>query len=533
MAGIYLNQVGYLPDAAKTATLHEKGTFTVLSKSDDSVIYSGETLDFGTDEASGDAVYIADFSSVKEIGKYYLQDSKGNKSYSFEIKPDVYKNLHHDLIKALYYQRCGCALEEKYAGIYKHAVCHGDLSIDFNDKNIVKDMTGGWHDAGDYGRYITPACVTVAHILYSYILFPDRFNYSLDIPESGNGMPDALNECRYELEWMLKMQKDNGGVYHKLTAFSHAPFIMPEEDKDQFYMFQVSSMATADFAACMCLSYRVYKNFDEEFANRMLEAAKKAYAWLILNPDYKGFRNPEGSNTGEYDDDKKDRDERLWAAAEMLATLGGSEYEETIWDLLQNDMSKTDFGWIDVSGFASMAILLDKKGVASVKLTKYFSQVVVEEANRLVELSKSCGYGVAMNSEDYIWGSNMVVSNRGILLILANIVKPNPSYVETALNQLHYLLGKNATGYSYVTGHGENAFCHPHNRPNEAAKLPAIPGQVSGGPNKNPCDEAALKILPKECKPMKCYADHYMSYSTNEITIYWNSSVVFLATAFI
>lgn len=533
MAAIYLNQVGYLPEAAKTATLHEKGAFQVLSKSDESVIFTGETKDFGIDEASGDAVYLADFSSIKEPGKYFLKDSKGNLSYSFEVKPDVYKNLQHDLIKALYFQRCGCALEEKYAGVYRHALCHGGLSKDFLDKNIIKDMAGGWHDAGDYGRYITPAAVTVAHLLYAYILYPEKFNESLNIPESGNGMPDVLNECRYELEWMLKMQKDNGGVYHKLTAFSHASFIMPEEDKDQFYMFQVSSMATADFAACMCLAYRVYKDFDQAFANRMLDAAKRAYAWLILNPDYKGFRNPDGSNTGEYDDDKKDVDERLWAAAEMLVTLGGPEYEETIWTLIKTDMSKTDFGWIDVSGFASMAILLDKKGVASVKLTNYLSEVVLAEAERLVSLSKVCGYGVSMHPEDYIWGSNMVVSNRGILLVLADIINPNSKYKEAALNQLHYLLGRNATGYSYVTGHGENAFSHPHNRPNEAAKLPPMPGWVSGGPNKNPCDDAALAVLPKNCPPMKCYADHYMSYSTNEITIYWNSSMAFVVTAFI
>lgn len=533
MTGIYLNQVGYLPASEKVATLLENGKFEVRSKADNKVVFEGETKFFGEDAGSGDTVSIADFSSLSEEGKYYIQDSKGNKSCSFEISGKVYKSLHHDLIRALYYQRCGCALEEKYAGVYKHALCHGGLSQDFANKAISKDMTGGWHDAGDYGRYITPAAVTIAHILYAYILFPENFNDSLNIPESGNGVPDALNECRYELEWMLKMQKDNGGVYHKLTAFSHAPFIMPEEDKDQFYMFAVSSMATADFAACMCLASRVYKQFDEAFAARMLEAAKKAYAWLLLNPDYKGFRNPDGSNTGEYDDDKTDRDERLWAAAEMLVTLGGSEYEHTIWSLLENDMSKTDFGWIDVSGFASMAILLDKNRLASRKLCDEMFKAVIAEADRLVEVSKACGYGVAMNPEDYIWGSNMVVSNRGILLVLADILEPKKEYRETALNEIHYLLGRNANGYSYVTGHGENAFSHPHNRPNEAAGLKPMPGWVSGGPNKNPCDEAALKVLPEGTKPMKCYADHFMSYSTNEITIYWNSSLVFVVTAFL
>lgn len=533
MKSIYLNQLGYLPNEKKVATCKNEGAFLVLDVNLQKVVYEGTTSKAKTDDASGDEVCLADFTALTNEGTYLIRDAKGEESYSFQISGKVYEGLHYDLIKALYFQRCGCALEEKYAGIYHHKRCHFGLSKVYENQLIEKDMTGGWHDAGDYGRYISPAAVTIGHILYAYLMFPKAFSTPLDIPETGNGVPDALNECRYELEWMLKMQREDGGVYHKLTAVLHAPFIMPEEDEDPFFMFAVSSMATADFAACMALAYRVYRQFDQVFADEMLAAAKKAYGWLKLNPDYLGFQNPEGSNTGEYDDDRFDRDERLWAAAEMLVTLGENEYEKDMEALMETPMSLTDFGWVDVSGFASMAVLIDPKEQASKEMRNRCLDAVRKEADRLKEISDESGFGVAMKPEDYIWGSNMVVTNRGILLLLADYLVQNNGYREAALGELHYLLGRNAVDYSYVTGEGEHAFSHPHNRATESAGLRPMRGWVSGGPNKTPCDEAALKVIPEGTKPMKCYLDDYMSYSTNEITIYWNSSAAFLVSAFV
>lgn len=532
---IYSNQTGYLPGSRKTAVLTAGEHFQVIKAegASEQTVLEGTARDMGVDKASGDHVRIAHFSEITQDGVYYIQNDAGEKSHRFQIGPDIYRALQRDMTKALYYQRCGCALEEKHAGEYTHPCCHMGDAVLWADRSVVKEVKGGWHDAGDFGRYISPAAVAVAHLLYAYHLFPESFKESLNIPESGNGVPDVLNECRYELEWMLKMQDDEGGAYHKLTAERHADFIMPEEDKDQFYLFPVSSMATADYAASMALASRVYRAYDEVFADRLFDAALKAWGWLEKYPQYVGFKNPESCNTGEYDD-VCDLDERLWAAAEMLVTTGEQKYQECLTALLKEDLSKTDFGWTDVSGFAALAVLTDSSHKADRDSVENLQKTVLTEADRLVAVGEKSGYGVAMEPEDYVWGSNMVVLNRGMLLVLAALItEQNEAYEQTALAQLNYLLGMNAVDYSYVTGHGEHAYMHPHNRPTECdgIELP-MAGWVSGGPFKTPADPVGIERLKAGTPPMKCYVDHASCYSLNEITIYWNSPAVFVTAYF-
>lgn len=537
---VLCNQVGYLPQSRKTAVLTVGEHFKIIQaepgQDDGQVIMEGVARDAGVDAASGDHVHVADFSRITQEGTYYVQNESGERSHCFRIGQDVYRALQKDMTKALYYQRCGCELQEAYAGVYKHPVCHAHKAVLWTDHSVEKEVSGGWHDAGDYGRYISPAAVAVGHLLYAYLLFPDSFKDSLNIPESGNGVPDALNECRYELEWMLKMQDEEGGAYHKLTSERHADFIMPEEDDAQFYLFPVSSMATADYAASMALASRVYRAYDGDFADRLQEAAVRAYGWLERYLEYVGFRNPESCNTGEYDD-VCDLDERLWAAAEMLVTTGEQKYQEQVDRLLKENLTKTDFGWTDVSGFAALAILTDESHRASTESVEDLRGAVLAEADRLVAVAEQSGYGVAMEPEDYVWGSNMVVLNRGMLLVLAALVMEQEdrknAYEQTALAQLDYLLGMNAVDYSYVTGYGDRAFRNPHNRPTECdgIELP-MPGWVSGGPFKTPCDEVGREHIPEGTPPMKCYLDHAACYSLNEITIYWNTPAVFLVAYF-
>lgn len=542
---IALNQVGYLTEAEKKAVLTKGSSFWVIQivNGEEKTILEKEAVAFGLDESSQDEVSIADFSEVKEPGIYIIKDNAGDTSYQFEIGDKLYQPLQKDLLKALYFQRCGCALEEKHAGVYTHACCHTGEAKLWENHDISKEVNGGWHDAGDFGRYISPAAVAVAHLLYAYMLFPESFQEEINIPESGNGVPDILNECRYELEWMLKMQDEEGGAYHKLTSAMHADFMMPEEDKSQFYLFPVSSMATADYAASMALASRVYAAYDKTFADKMMDAAKKAWGWLEKHPEYIGFKNPENCNTGEYDD-VCDKDERLWAAAEMFVATGEEKYKSALEELCKENLGKTDFGWTDVSGLASMAILTDIKKQTPVELRREFRDIILTEADRLTHISEESGYLVAMKPEDYVWGSNMVVLNRGMLMVLAcTLLKEDVAddrhkmqktiYENTALAQLHYLLGTNAVGYSYVTGYGENAYKNPHNRPTECdgIELP-MPGWVSGGPSGIPYDETAIQNIPQGTPPMKCYLDHVMCYSLNEITIYWNSPAVFVTAYF-
>lgn len=583
---IMVNQVGYEAAASHKKAVADRPGSYVLKNAAGEVLWQGQTGEAVSDPLCGETLYPLDFGSVGTPGKYHLESVGGEKSDTFAIDRDVLAGVHNAMIKALYFQRCGCALEEKYAGPYVHAACHTQDSEVYGEPGHTLKAQGGWHDAGDYGRYITPAAVTVGHLLYAYRLYTVAFKEQLNIPESGNGLPDVLNECRYELEWMLKMQREDGGVYHKLTAWKHADFIMPEKDKDTFYAYSVSSLATADFCACMALAARVYRSSsasgreEKEFSLRLEEAARRAWKWLRENPEPLLFTNPEGSNTGEYGD-ATDADERLWAAAEMMTLevwlmRDTREYGEEVRRILDTGLAVTDFGWTDVAGFAAMAVLTDPGAAkaAGEEIVQRFRTAVLAEADRLAVLGGHNAFGMAMETGDFCWGSNMVVTNRGILLALACKVLENegetvwtqqeiasadssmtgagaadeaasarkeaPSrnrsaasriarYEEVMQAQIDYLLGKNITGYSFVTGFGEHAYRHPHLRTTAADGIDdPMAGWVSGGPNGKPGDELAIKMIPAGTPPMKCYLDREECYSLNEMTIYWNSSAVFV-----
>lgn len=537
--GIFVNQVGYIAKSPKLAMASEGGNYRICD--DNGVVLETEAIHFGIDKASGDEIWKIDFSSINKAGKYYISSTDSDrKSVNFVISEKPYLDLLKGLSKCFYFQRCGCGLDSKYAGVYAHDICHTGKSITLKDylekadNPTSYDIRGGWHDAGDFGRYSTPGAVALGHLLYAYELFPESFGFELNIPESGNGIPDILNECRYELDWLMQMQTSDGGVYHKHTAFEHADFIMPEFDLDQFILYPVSSMAVADFVAVMCLASRVYRKFDSKFADKALEAARKSFGWLETN-DYIGFHNPEGSNTGEYDDEC-DADERLWAAAEILRTdVSGdtAAYRKMLEEYVYSDIPKTDFGWTDVAGFALLSVLTDDNHVAGPTIENELKKALFTEADRLKSLTNESGFDLFMNPEDFVWGSNMVVLNRGMLMALASMLcddkEVSTSYCQLAEASLHYILGRNALDRSYVTGFGEKAYRNPHNRTSACDGIDdPMPGWVSGGPFKTPVDPDAVALIPQGTPPMKCQADVVGSYSTNEITIYWNSPAVFV-----
>lgn len=545
---IYVDQFGYLPDAAKLAYSVRPCNYQVIRLSDQKCVLDGVTADGTYDATSGDTVYPIDFTALHEEGVFYLLSGDKEKSPTFRISSTLYQTLLKDALRCLYYQRCGAALPAKHAGQFTHPACHLTPAILLEDYLRKKanpqrfDLTGGWHDAGDYGRYASAGAVAVAHLLYAYELFPTAFTASLNIPESGNGLPDLINECTVELKWLLKMQREDGGVSHKLTAFTHTDFIMPEEETAQYLIFPVSSLATADVTGVFAMAARIYRQFDPDFADTLLAAAKRGWHWLITH-EFTYEPNPEGCNTGEYDD-IDDTDERLFAAIEMMRTdaKGLHGYEMIARALLSGSRGLTDFGWSDVSGFASLAVLTDRSGIYQ-GIRHEFRAAVLAEGNRLLFLLRNSGYRLAMEEADFVWGSNMVVENRAMLFLLAKMTLTDHAseqeislaaeFEAAALEHLHYLLGRNPMNTSYVTGYGEHAFRHPHARVMECDGIPEpIPGWVSGGPFRTPIDEPARERIPVGTPPMKCYVDHVGSYSTNEITIYWNTPLVFLCAYF-
>ncbi|MBR4732150.1 MAG: glycoside hydrolase family 9 protein [Lachnospiraceae bacterium] len=571
---VFVNQLGYYERGEKRAILpFECRQFWLINEAGE-ICHEGETREFGYDKASGDQVTVADFTAFTTPGKYRVKAARAvaesdQKSVSveyspwFEIGPQVYDKLGHDLMKAYYYLRCGCDLTEEYAGPYVHKACHVGKTVLWEDHDAVIEATGGWHDAGDYGRYITAGACALAHLLYAWRMYPEAFEgKSYDIPESGNGVPDVLNECRYELEWFLKMQRADGGVYHKLTTARHAAFVMPEEDLKQLYALPVSSSATADHAAICAMAATTYRPYDAEFSARLEKAAKRSYGWLKAHPEFLGFRNPPGCGTGEYGE-WDDGSNRFWAAAEMYSLTGEKSYHDDLKMFLhEKKFPLMALGYGEVGGFGILAYLLSKQGKSADLMARFFQEIVKDAAQR-VRTSEECGYGVALAEWEYGWGSNMGVMRHGMSFAIADYfgleekVKeaaktigmperfvwpghPVEPYVQGprekrgwsmrdhAAAELDYLMGCNALGISYVTGNGENAYRYPHLRPAHADGIEeCMPGMVSGGPNRHRQDAKAKEVIPEGTPSMKSFADEYEAYSLNEITIYWNSPAVF------
>jgi endoglucanase len=335
---IKVDQVGYVPDSTKLAFVTAQASkFEVKRVSDNGTAFTGELSPVTQDADTGDSVQIADFSKLKEPGTYYLDVAGVGKSWTFSIRPDVFSRTYYLAMRAFYGQRCGTSVDlgTDFPG-YAYPACH--LKGEFHassGKQGERANVGGWHDAGDYGRYVVNSGISTGTVLWTWEIFGSRVkDIKLNIPESGNGTPDILNEARWNLEWMLKMQDVDGGVWQKQTSEHFSGFIMPEDDNLPSVVVGTgqtpykSTCATADLAAVAAIAARVYAPFDANFGKQNLEAARKAWLWTEKFPNVT-FKNPQGINTGEYGDDSCS-DERLWAAAELWRTTGEKSYGDYV-----------------------------------------------------------------------------------------------------------------------------------------------------------------------------------------------------------
>jgi endoglucanase len=484
-------------------------------------------------------VQAADFSSFHKAGTYYLEVPGVGRSWDFTLGKNVFERAFYMAMRGFYGQRCGTAVDmgPEFKG-YAHPACH--LKGEFHassGKSGPRDNPGGWHDAGDYGRYMVNSGISTGTLLWAWEIFGRQLkSINLKIPESGNGTPDILNEARWNLEWMLKMQDTDGGVWHKQTSEHFSGFIAPQDDhltsevigtgSDPFK----STCATADLASVGAIAARVYKPFDAKFAERALDAARQAFAWTEKNPNVI-FRNPKGVSTGEYGDSNCS-DERLWAAAELYRTTGEKAYSDYFLANYAAFLPKLDSppaeSWSQVAPMGLWTYALSRRVKTDKSAVDAIRQRTIAAAQAVVTRTRASGYINSMKTTDYVWGSNGIAAGYGMYLLIADQFAPNKEYVDTARDNLHYILGRNTFSLSWVTQLGENPFLHPHHRPSAASNLPAPwPGLMSGGPDRGRQD-AVLAALPKDTPPARVYADETGSYASNEICINWQAALVFL-----
>ena len=540
---ILVNQAGYLSDQKKEAYfIGTVDSFRVVSWPAGTARFTGATeLTAANDAATGLRVAKGDFTSLTASGTYVIVTNRGDTSAPFSIGPTVFDDVYRKSLKGFYYQRCGVALGANYAGRYGHPACHVHDAVyhPTTGTSGSKATLGGWHDAGDYGKYVVNAGVSIGTLLLAYEMFPQRFSQDdLNIPESGNRVPDLLDEVRFELDWLLTMQDSaDGGVYFKVTTANFDDFEMPENDVAIRYIYEKSTTATGDFAAMMAQAARVYAPFDSAFAVRCLAAARLAWQYLLDHPSIvpspMGFRNPPGTATGGYGDGR-DVDERLWAAAELYETTGESPFDG-YFRLYYGEVGvfRSAMSWSDLGPLAEIAYLRGKQSGASSQVRLELKKGLIELCNALVARASEDGFNVTLHPRRYAWGSNSDVLNNAILLIIGHELTGNASYHTTALEQLNYILGCNCKDLSFLTGVGNRSPMHIHHRPSGADGVEApVPGLLAGGPDGGRHDPALRSTYASSTPAAQCYLDDQGSYASNEICINWNSPLVFVAGYF-
>jgi endoglucanase len=543
---INLNQLGYYPSAPKYAVVKtdQSVEFAVVESSTSKKIFTGKLQGPRESEFSDKETCIADFSSVTKPGSYILEVTGIGKSYQFEIKPNVYDEVSKASIKGFYYQRLSTELPEKFAGKWKRpagnpdnkVLVHSSAASDKRPEGTILSSPRGWLDAGDYNKYIVNSGITMGTLLSAYEDFPLYYkNLSLNIPESNNSIPDLLDETLWNLRWMLTMQDPNdGGVYHKLTNPNFDKMVMPHQCNNPRYVVQKGTAAALDFAAVMAQSSRVFKEFSNELpglADSCLSAATKAWEWAERNPNIAYEQNELNKQfdpditTGAYGD-RNFSDEKLWAAAELYATTLDTKYLQNI---PINPTAKAQLpSWNQVQLLGFYSLIRNEKNVPTpAPMLSTTKDQVVALANDLAKNVKQRSYMTVMGGSprDFIWGSSSVAANQGIVLINAYKITGDKKYIAHALTNVDYLLGRNATGYSFVTGHGDKTPMHIHHRPSEADGIAEpVPGLLSGGPNPGKQDGCVYA----SSIPNEAFTDDVCSYASNEIAINWNAPLVYL-----
>lgn len=521
---IFVNQCGYLPHMQKQVTFRtDKPVSFAVHTSSGACVYTGKADRRVENASAGETDYVGDFSAVAENGLYYITAEGLGESDTFIVGEDAYADTFQKSMAFFYLQRCGCDLPETAAGLYAHKACHTQIGRIFQSSE-TRDVIGGWHDAGDYGRYVGPGAMAVAQLLYA----AERNNAlcsSYQCPDKTKpaaAFPDYLEELKYELDWMIKMQREDGALYHKATCRNFCSFIMPEDETEEMVLSPVSVAATGDFAAVCAMAARFYAKYDEDYTRRLEAASKKAYEAMKGMELPGGFQNPKEITTGEYGD-SCDTDERYWAAAELYNAFGDQQYRADF-EALAREKIYQGYGWADMGSYGNLAYLNTERPVDE-DLKAAIRQAMLSLADELLKTAEADAYGTALTPEQYVWGSNMNAANDGLHLYDAWRLTGQQKYLDAATAQLHYLLGRNCLGLCFVTGCGTDAVKHPHHRPS-GFRGKAMPGMLSGGPCSWLADETVKSMFTKETAPApaKCLVDMTGSYSTNEVTIYWNSA---------
>ncbi|ULQ57010.1 glycoside hydrolase family 9 protein [Flavihumibacter rivuli] len=548
---VLLNQLGFYSYAPKIAIVKERSgseIFWVVNNGNGDTVFSGKLGPAIQSAYSSMVTRKADFSGLTQSGQFRVVLKGGASSPAFRIGSGIANDLVKVSMKGYYYQRSDIPLLPEHAGKWARPLGHPDDKVLIHasaasaqrPEGTIVASRGGWYDAGDYNKYVVNSGITMGTLLSAYEDFPAYFDsLQWNIPESGNKVPDILDEVIYNLRWLFTMQDPNdGGVYHKCTNPKFDGMIMPDKAKETRYLVQKGTGATLDFVAVMAQASRVLKKFDHALpglSDSCLKAALYAWQWAEQHPavEYDQEKNNKSFKpevvTGRYGDTNFSG-EWFWASSELLITTGNQAYLDVLMKWRRAPILVPC--WYDVAPMGYFSLLRNARtqGARQLVDAKPFSDELLKLADLLIANGGNKAFGTIMgqSAEDFVWGSNSVAANQGLVLVNAYLYSGNPKYLDAALSNLDYLTGRNATGYCFITGMGSRPPVNAHHRPSVADNNPLpVPGLLVGGPNKYKQDGCKY---PHEGAEL-AYLDEVCSYASNEIAINWNAPLVYVAVA--
>lgn len=571
---IRVNQTGYLTNGPKRATVLSDASEPLayrLFSGDGIIVGEGTTQPMGFDPSAGAGTHRIDFSSFASTGAGYRLEIDGRRSYPFAIGDDFYGRLRTDALSWFYIARSGIEIDGRIAGkAYGRPAGHVGVRPNKGDTDVScltgaaaralygdwrckesRDVSGGWYDAGDQGKYVVNGGISVAQLMGAFerakTIGADRSPILSDgtsrIPESGNGVPDILDEARWELEFLLRMIVPDGEplagmAYHKVhdTRWTGVP-MLPHLDPEERALHRPSTAATLNVAAAAAQGARLFEAYDPAFSKQLLSAARKTFAAATKNAVLYAPASDGSIGGGDYND-ANIADETYWAAAELFITTGESAYLDVLkvspfWSAPVFSTAGA-FNWADTAGLARLQLALYATKLDDADRDTIRASVI-EAADTFLAAQASEPFGHIYQPADgkYDWGSNHLILQNMIIVAAAYDLTGGKRYLAGVRESMDYILGRNAMNISYVTGYGSVWSKNQHSRTfahQADASYPHPPaGSLAGGPNSYLADPLAEEKL-QGCAPQTCYLDDISSWSTNELTINWNAPLVYVAS---
>jgi len=560
---IYLNQIGFETTGPKIAILQSASEtpliWSLLNDQGQSIL-EGKTEPLGVSPQAGQALHKIDFSNFVTDGDAFKLKIEDSLSPQFKIGAHLYKQMKYDALSYYYHNRAKDPIKAEFVGAAharpaghpdEIATCFSgtdEWGTNWSGCDYSLDVSGGWYDAGDHGKYVVNSGISVWTLLNSYEHFKTAFtDGAAQIPEAGNKINDLLDEARENIEFMLAMQipgdtildtaapglqADNaplstqrinasGLVHHKVHANDWpGDGVLPHEFKQDRFLYPPSTGATLNLAAIGAYCARLWRGIDDDFANRCLNAAQKAWSAAQANPDIYAYGNFNGG--GPYEDISYN-DEFYWAAEELWLTTREAPYEIAAKKYKAKTLELTH---ASQPSFNDTALLGH--------LSAQNRQNILRAAELILADMPKEPFNIPYYKKSYRWGSNSELANRGVILGHAYRLTGDQKYRNAVVHLMDYLLGRNPLGQSYISGYGTRQYFNPHHRhwaPSKRKDAPHVPpGVLSGGPNNDNMSDPIAKHQIGKCAAQTCWTDHYKAWTQNEITINWNAPLVWMSS---